>query len=320
MARTSPPLVVVVGAAVMDLVVRCGRLPLRGETVGASDLVTKAGGHGATQAVAAARLGATTHLITRVGADDFGTRLLSNLESYGVATTFATVTEGVATATSVVLAETGTGGNTVIASAGAAGKLTPEDLDRALPLLRTASVVLLTLEAPAETVAYAISLCHQHRVAVMLDPTPLGVGAEVPGELLNVTVLTPNQAEAVALLGLPAVRGPRDLSADHKLLAAELLGRGPRAVVLKLGASGALYADPEGNFLHVPAFKVKVTDSSSAGDAFSAALGIARAEGMAPNDALRFANAAGALATTHSGSMSSLPGRGDVEDLIRRWA
>jgi ribokinase len=317
------PLVVVVGSVNMDLVVRTPGMPVPGQTVMGSDLATHPGGKGANQAVAAARLGATTHLVARVGADDFGSRLISALEGSGVATTFVTVTDSAATGTASILVDEESGDNAIVVSPGANAKLTPEDVDRAAPLIRTASAVLLQLEVPLETIAHTIQICHKHRVQVILDPAPPPVTGQLPGELYGVSVFTPNQTEAALLLGLSDPRSPKTARAalpEPKQIAASLLSRGPAGVVLKLGEQGALYASPDGTVLHVPAFKVKVKDTTAAGDAFTAGLAIARAEGMPPAEALRFANAAGAIACMNEGAQPSLPKRGDVEEMMRRWA
>lgn len=327
------PLIVVVGSVSTELLVRVPEIPVAGRVVVGSDLVARPGGRGANQAVAAARLGATTHLVARVGADDLGNRLLSALEAQGVSTTFVTVTDDVASGTATVIVDetaeqftsaVGGSARATVLSPGANAKLTPADVDRALPLLRTASAVLLQLEIPIETVLHTLTLCHLHRVHVILDPGPLPTSGRLPPELLAPSVLTPDLHEAQLLLGLVGPHDPRMPVADPRPLATDLLARGAGAVVLKLGDQGSLYATQEGggrgaSVLQVPAFKVKLKDATAAGDAFNAALAVARAEGQPPADALRFANAAGALACTHAGGQSSLPLRVDVDDLLRRW-
>lgn len=323
-ARNNPhmaaPLLVVVGSLSMTLVTRVPHIPGPGRSVSGSDLLPRPGGRGACQAVAAARLGASVHLVGRVGADDFGTRLLTSLESAGVASGFVTVTETAATGTTLALEDTPTRQYAQITSPGANALLTPDDVDRALPLIRTAAAVLIQLDIPLETVEHTRSLCHRHRVPILLDPAPWPAEG-VPKSLLNVTCLTPNEVEAGRLLGRPDLTSHAAFS-DPKQVATDLLALGPACVALKLGEHGALYACAQRgqeSLLHVPAFKIKVKDTSSAGDAFTAALAVARAENRAPADMLRFANAAGALACTHDGSLSSLPHRADVEDLCRRW-
>jgi ribokinase len=255
-------------------------------------------------------------LVARVGDDEVGQRLVTNLEAQNVATTFVTVTENSSTGTASIMVDQATGQNAIVVSPGANALLSPADVDRAAALIRTASVVIIQLEVPIETVVHAIALSHRHRVQVILDPAPAPSGGAdaIPLELWNVSVLTPNQTEAGRLLGIPEVA-----PADAERVARELLTKGPAAVVLKLAEHGSLYADSKGELRSAPAFKVKVKDTTAAGDAFTAALAIARAEGKSPFDTLRFANAAGALATTHPGAQPSLPRRADVDDIIKRW-
>lgn len=322
------PVIVVVGGIGMDLVVRAA-FPAPGETVEGTDLQLVAGGKGGNHAVAAVRLGAAVHLVGRVGTDEIGSRLLSDLENQGVSTTFVTVTEGVASGTAITVVEPATGENAVVASPGANSRLTAEDVDRAEPMVKSASGVLLSLDVPREVVAHTVAMCHRHRVPVILNAgyvPPWAAGGERLGEVLNVTVLCPNQSGAVSLLGggRQAAGGPdpaqaRGFIREPKLAAVELLAKGPAEVVLRLGAAGAMYADAAGTVLAVPAFKVKVKDTTAAGDAFTAALAVARAEGMAVSEAVRFANAAGALSSTVAGAQPSLPKREDVDQVVARW-
>ena len=301
----------------MDLVVRVARIPAPGETVPGSDLLAIPGGRGgvgASLAVATARLGCNTHLVARVGADDLGSRLLASLESHAVSTTFVTVTESAASGTTLVLDENSS--PAAIISPGANALLSPDDIDRALPLIRTAGAVLLHLGIPLPTALHTLRVCHRARVPVILDPSPLPTGTQLPPELLGVSILTPNLTQAATLLA-----SPPNLDPQH--LATELLAKGPSIVILKLGDLGALHATTNPNspptFLQVPAFKVKVKDPSGAGTAFSAAIAVARAESMPPHQSLRFANATAALACTQPGLQSALPSRADVNDLVNRW-
>lgn len=307
------PLIVVVGSVNMDVVLGVPAIPRAGETVMGTNMKLHPGGKGANQAVAAARLGANTHLVARVGDDEVGQRLVSHLESQDVATTFVTLTESVSTGTAAIMVDDASGQNAIVVAPGANAMVSPADVDRAAALIRTASAVIVQLEIPVETVLHVVGLCHRHHVAVYLDPAP-APSATVPKELWNVSVLTPNQTEAGRLLGTGEIG-----AADAEKAARELLARGPGSVVLKLGEHGSLFADSRGELVLVPAFKVKPKDTTAAGDAFTAALAIARAEGKKPFDALRFANAAGALATTVAGAQPSLPKRRDVEDIIQRW-
>ncbi|HEY7118736.1 MAG TPA: ribokinase [Tepidisphaeraceae bacterium] len=311
--------IVVIGSINMDLVCRCPRMPERGETLAAtSDLLTIPGGKGANQAVAAARLAGPqdrVHMIGRVGDDDFGQRLLVGLRGHKVHTEHVTVTEAAGTGCALILVDKA-GENSIVVSPGANARLTPADIDAAADLLARASVVLMQLEIPAPTVAHAIRLCRRSGARVILDPAPVPAKG-LSRALYQVDVLTPNQTEAQALLAKPTAamgRMRRTRQADAKQLGQELLERGPGVVILKLGAKGSMLFDNE--IAHLKGKRVRVVDTTAAGDAFNGALAVALAEGMELPRAVRFANAAGAKACETFGAQPALPTRMDVEALL----
>jgi ribokinase len=299
------PRIVVIGSINMDLVVGCERVPRPGETIKGGDLAMFPGGKGANQAVAAARLGADVHMVGRVGNDAFGRTMLVKLQESGVNTRFVRATPLAATGTATILVQKG-GENSIVISAGANVLVDRADVDAALPVIRRADFVLLQLEIPVGTVGYAIGLCRQLGVMSMLDPAPAPTG--LPGALYRANILTPNETEAGTILGL---RGKSSAGATMK----RLLSAGAKRVVLKLGVRGAMYG-AAGESLVVGGFKVKVVDTTAAGDCFNGALAVAMAEGRGVGDALRFANAAGALACTVMGAQASLPMRSAVVKLL----
>jgi ribokinase len=310
--------IVVVGSVNMDLVCRCPRMPELGETVTGSDLLTISGGKGANQAVAAAKIagpGDEVHLVARVGDDDFGQRLLVGLREHGVRTDRVTVTEGTSTGCAMILVNKA-GENSIVVSPGANARLTPEDVDAAADLLAGASVVLLQLEVPPETVAHAIAVAKRSGAKVILDPAPVP-SKGLARSLYRVDVLTPNQTEATALLAKRQAMGRmrRTKPVDVRQLGEELLERGPATVVMKMGRKGALVLNGS-DIEHVKGRKVTVVDTTAAGDAFNGALAVALAEGMEMGRAVRFANAAGAKACERFGAQPALPTRMEVEAML----
>jgi ribokinase len=310
--------IVVVGSVNMDLVCRCPRMPGLGETVTGSDLLTIPGGKGANQAVAVAKIagpGDEVHMVARVGDDDFGQRLLVGLREHGVRTDHVTVTEGASTGCAMILVNKA-GENSIVLSPGANARLTPEDVDAAADLVAGASVVLLQLEVPSETVAHAITVAKRSGAKVILDPAPVP-SKGLARSLYRVDVLTPNHTEATALLAKRQAMGRmrRTKPVDVRQLGEELLERGPAAVVLKMGRKGALVLNGD-DIEHVKGRKVTVVDTTAAGDAFNGALAVALAEGMEMGRAVRFANAAGAKACERFGAQPALPTRMEVEALM----
>ncbi|MFO0973910.1 MAG: ribokinase [Phycisphaerae bacterium] len=300
--------VVVIGSVNIDLVVRAARIPAAGETILGRDLMTFPGGKGANQAVAAARLGARTALVGRVGDDPYGGRLLASLQAAGVNTRHVTVTEGVPSGTALICVDA-LGENAICVAGGANMRVTPADIDRAAPLIRSAKVCLLQLELPIETVLHALQVCRAAEVETILDPAPCP--EEPVAGLFHVAVLSPNQHEAERLTGERFGN-----HAEVKLLAATLAARGPAAVVVKLGERGAVYFDGE-QLEHLPAHRITPVDTTAAGDAFTAALGVARAAGEPLAAATRFANAAGAVTCLKQGAQPALPTRPEVERMMR---
>ena len=310
--------IVVIGSINTDLVARTRRVPAPGETVLGSDLLTVPGGKGANQAVAAARLagrsGPAVHFVGRVGDDDAGTRLRDTLTRHHVDTTHLRTTRNAASGCAVILVDS-RGQNSIVVSPGANARVSPADVDAALPLVRSAAAVLLQLEIPLATVRHALALCRRLGVRAILDPAPVPPRG-LPRALFAADVLTPNEPESLHLAGAAGPDStPRPRPRD---MADRLLSRGARTAVLKLGPRGAAVATRAGDFDTIPPYRVRVVDTTAAGDAFNAALAVALSEGRAIKEAVDFANAAGALCCTKSGAQPSLPTRAAVDRLVRR--
>jgi ribokinase len=299
------PMIAVVGSVNLDLVVPVPHCPAPGETVLGGALAEHPGGKGANQAVAAARLGAQVAMVAMVGADPVGERLRKALELEGVDVerVLLEYEHGLASGQALIAVDTGSGENSIIVSPGANSALGPEHCAAAGALLRDASVTLLQQEIPAETVEAAARLAAG---LVLLNPAP---ARPLSAALLEmVDVLVPNREELAALVGHP-------LPDLHAVADAARTLRGPAAVVVTLGADGALLCE-EGAVHLVPALPVTPVDTTAAGDAFCAALAVALAEGRPLHEAVRAANATAALTTTRPGAQPSLPTRAEVERLL----
>jgi ribokinase len=297
MRRAGP--IVVIGSINMDLVCQTPAIPRAGETILGGDLQTIPGGKGANQAVAAARLGGDVHMIGRVGDDAFGRTLLAGLRENGVNVKHVSSTPGVASGCAMIAVDE-RGENSIVVSPGANARVSIPDIDLAAPLIRRASVVVLQLEIPIVTVRYVITLCREAGVPTILDPAPVPPGG-LPTALFRVNILTPNEHELRELL-----RAPNSAGTVRK----------PKALIIKMGERGSLWM--KGPTTHQSrAFPVTAIDTTAAGDAFTGALAVAVAEGVEIADAMRFANAAGALCCTKRGAQPSLPTRTAVDRLIR---
>lgn len=299
--------ITVVGSLNMDLVVRTPRIPRPGETIIGSDFHTVPGGKGANQAVAAARLGARVSMVGRVGQDAFAGPLLENLAAANVDHTY--VSQDPEAATGVALIEVDDAGqNSIVVASGANRRLSPVDVNAAEAVVAAADVLLLQLESPIETVARAAEVGRAHGVKVMLNPAPATTLSNVLLSLVD--VLIPNESETELLTGMPV--GDQ---AQATAAAAALRESGVGTVILTLGERGALLAH-EGQTTLFPAFEVTPVDTTAAGDAFVAGFAVALASRRSLAEAVRWGNAAGALATTQLGAQPSLPARQELERFL----
>ena len=290
--------IAVIGSINMDLVIRAPRLPRPGENIFGHDFHTVPGGKGANAAVALARLGAESVMVGRVGRDAFGPQLLASLQEAGVRTDYVVPDEREATGVALIIVEDG-GENGIVMVNGANNNCSPADLDALGPLWASLDAVLVNFEIPLETVSHAIRQANAQDVPIVVDAGP---ARPCPSEVwAGATILSPNEVEAEVLSG----HAITDLDSARKV-AEELLRSGPRAVVLKLGDKGALLAH-EGGFRHFPRLEVPVVDTTAAGDAFSAALTLAYVQGKTLEEAVDYANHAGALAVTKLGAQPSMP-------------
>jgi ribokinase len=304
------PHLVVVGSLNMDLVVQAPRIPKPGETIlGAGDLQMIPGGKGANQACGAARLGADVAMVGRVGDDAFGETLILNLNKSKVDTRSITRDIDAATGIALIVVEE-SGQNSIVVSSGANGCVSDEDVNRGEDLIQSADVLLLQLEIPLNAVIRAADLARLHGVTTVLNPAP---AQPLPTELLTlIDVLIPNETEAAILSGC-------ETNTDEEIqqAATTLRGFGAKTIIMTLGSRGALLIT-ENVFSHFPAFPIDPVDTTAAGDAFVASFSVALAEGRSLQEAVRYGNAAGALACTKLGAQPSLPNRSALKNMLQK--
>jgi ribokinase len=272
--------VVVVGSANLDLVARSPRHPSPGETVLGTGYQEHPGGKGLNQAVAAARSGARTAMIAAVGNDAAGRDLLDVAIADGIDARWIAQLDAVTTGRALIVVDDG-GENSIVVVPGANAMLrSPESLP-------AASVVLAQLEVPIATVTEAFRMARAAGATTVLNPAP---AQHLPDALLELCdIVVPNEHE-IDLLG----------GVEH------LLAHGVRAVVVTLGADGADLVFPSGR-RHQEPFAVEPVDTTGAGDAFCGAFAARLAAGEPIEQAVEWAAAAGALATTAFGAVPSLP-------------
>jgi ribokinase len=303
--------IVVIGSLNMDLIAVVPRVPGAGETLLGAKYFTAHGGKGANQAYAAAKLGGNVAMLGRVGSDDYGRQMRTNLEAAGCDVTGVKTVDGSSGIAMILVAESGQ--NCIVVVPGANHSFRPFDLLADDARLELAQFVMLQLETPVETVVEAARCAKRHGAQVILDPAPALPG--LPTELFRyVDLLTPNESEAAQLLDHP----PGDLTTDEAAsIARRLQALGPPTVVIKMGLQGCLLADGS-QITHIPAPRVKAVDTTAAGDIFNAALTVARSEGASLPNACEFAVRTAALSVTRFGAQPSVPSRLEADSYIQR--
>lgn len=294
--------IAVLGSINMDFVAEVKRLPSRGETVQASQLGQYPGGKGANQAVAAARLGSAVHMLGKVGDDDEGDRLLDRMLAQRVNMGQVERSSGCMTGRAYIwVGEHGE--NSIVFHPGANARVDNEYVDRVFPYLAKARLVLLQLEIPTAAVEHTLKRLPRPGPVVILDPAPAATLDHL--RLSRVDFLTPNRGELVSITGKP----------DLASAARHMLDQGIGCVICKDGQEGCHVFSPNGQARH-PAFRVRAVDTTAAGDAFNGALAAALLRGLELTQAIRWANAAGAVTATRKGAQPSLPTLREMETLL----
>lgn len=290
--------VVVVGSSNTDLIVKVPRLPQPGQTVLGGEFFQAAGGKGANQAVAAARLGGEVAFVAKLGNDTFGDRALDSLRSDGVMVDWVRRDPKSASGIALIMVDAA-GENVIAVASGANARLLASDLEDCRAAFTGAKVVLVQLEIPLEAVEKAAESAGDIGAQFVLNPAP---AQDLPPSVWEkVDVLTPNEHEASCLAGLEV----RDVGSAERA-AERLREAGARCVIVTLGEMGAWLADDEGGVL-LKAPKVQAVDTTAAGDAFNGALAFGLAQGYTLRKAARLACYVGAFSVTRMGAQPSLP-------------
>lgn len=294
----------VVGSYVQGLTIRVPRMPNLGESLAGHSFDMGPGGKGGNQAVAAARLGADTHLLACIGDDVFGDLALQFYAEEGLDTAHIHRIAGAASGVGFVNLRPD-GENWITVDMGANLLLRPEHVRACADIIADCDILMTQCEIPPETVAAALQLGKDQGALTILNPAP--ARPLDPKTLAAVDILTPNAIEARMLLGLPA-----DAPNAEAELGRELLALGAGSVIITQGERGALIVDADGT-TQIPALPIHAVDVTGAGDSFNAALAVGLGDGLPLLDAVRLAVRAGAYAATRLGVIAGLPTRAQLE-------
>lgn len=295
--------IIVIGSSNTDMVVKSPELPKPGETILGGTFLMNAGGKGANQAVAAARLGGDVTLVAKVGNDIFGKKSVEGFKQENINTEFVFIDENTPSGTALIMVNE-EGENCIVVAPGANAQLLPADIEQVKDISE-AAIILMQLEIPIETIAAVITIATTNKQRVIINPAP---AQQLPDELLNgLFLITPNETEAKLLTGVHVDDG---VTASQ---AAEVfLNKGVQNVIITLGKQGAYFQNNDLQFA-AEAPVVKAMDTTAAGDTFSGAIAVAVTENMEWKQAIEFAVKAASISVTRMGAQSSVPYRHEME-------
>lgn len=292
----------VIGSANTDMVVKAATLPLPGETVLGGQFFMNAGGKGANQAVAAARMGANVTFVAKVGDDIFGIQTIEGLQREKINTQYI-FKDKIAPSGTALINVNEEGENCIVVAPGANANLLPKDIEN-ISDLAAATILLTQLETPIETIAYLAALATSNNQKLVLNPAPAQLlAADI---LETLFLITPNETEASILTGIKVID---EITAQQA--AAILLAKGVQNVIITLGSKGAFFKNNETQFM-VPAPEVKAVDTTAAGDTFNGAIVAAIAEGQTWENAIAMAVKAASISVTRLGAQASVPYRNEI--------
>ena len=292
-----------------DLVFFGETIPITGETILGEKYDIGPGGKGSNQAVAAAKAGAKTFFISKIGDDQFGTMAKKIYDEVGVDYSKVIISKEHSTGAAGILVNN-KGQNAINVVPGAAGTLTADDIDAASNVIIESSIFLTQLEAPKDTVYYALKVAKENNVATILNPAPASKIDENIFPLID--YFTPNEIEASFYVNFKV-----ESEEDAKKASQQLLKQGIKNVIITLGDKGAFFANNEKSF-HVQAMNLgeKAIDTTGAGDAFNAGFAVALTEDKNIKDSITFANITAGLSTTKIGTAKSMPFRSEIDNLL----
>lgn len=302
--------VVILGVFVADTAYRAERQPRMGETILGQSFALGPGGKGSNQAVAAARAGADTRMLTKLGQDTFGDIALKIWAEAGVTPVITRHADSY-TGAAFIFLEATTGNNAIIICPGVAASISPADIDGWGETIAAARVFMTQLEQPIDAAVRALERARRAGATTILNPAPAAALPE--GMLALCDWVTPNESEAEGLTGI-AVTSPESADAAARAL----IARGAGAAIVTLGGNGVYLHDGKTG-QHLPVISAgQVVETTGAGDAFNGGFAAALAGGAPPLDAVRFGLATAGISVTRPGTAPSMPMRAEIDALLAR--
>ncbi|PWG00350.1 ribokinase [Levilactobacillus bambusae] len=292
--------VMVLGSINVDTILQLSRVAVPGETLAVNEKSNAAGGKGANQAVAAARAGADTAFIGKVGKDDLGNKMLKTLQKNNIDTTHIAEDKKHGTGSATILVY-GDGQNNILVYGGANQEVTLTEVKAAKSQIAASDFLITQFETPQEDAVLAFQIAKENHVTTILNPAP---ASEISPDLLKVTdLIIPNETESATLTGIEVTD---EASMDAN--AAKFREMGVKNLIITIGDKGAYYNTESAGHGFVPAYKVHAVDPTAAGDTFIGALSSQLKPDLSNvKEALMFAQRASSLTVQKLGAMPSIP-------------
>jgi len=299
--------ILVIGSLNMDLILKTERIPLVGESFLGKEYKYSPGGKGANKAIAAARLGADVTFAGKIGKDSNGIELKNRMRLEGIKVNYLIEEKEMATGLAVVILDN-KGQNRILVYSGANMSLNYEDIRKVFK--KNYDAVICELEIPIAIVLEAWRFAKKKNIPFVLDAGP---AQKFPLEKLKgLDIISPNEIEASYFTGIN-IYNFKDAEKAAKIIFNKTKAK---YVIIKMGAKGTLlYTDGKTNYFY--GNKVKVIDTTAAGDAFTAALTFAYLQ-TDIEKAINFANIVGALTVTKLGAQNSIPYLNEIEDFMEK--
>ncbi len=293
----------VIGSSNTDMVIKSEKLPAPGETILGGTFLMNAGGKGANQAVAAAKLGAEVIFVSKVGNDFFGQQAIEDFKKVGINTDFVFTDAETPSGVALILVDS-KGENSIAVASGANGNLSENEVLQILSIINEGDIVLVQLEIPISTVEFAIKECLKKKATVILNPAP---AQQLDEKIYQyISIITPNETEAEILTGIKVT----DLATAEQAAIA-LHNKGIPNVIITLGSKGAYFHNQAIQKL-IPTPTVTAADSTAAGDVFNGALAVGLSENQDFEKAISFACQAASISVTRMGAQASAPFRNEI--------
>lgn len=300
--------VCILGSMNMDIVITVASMPKVGETILCNDVKKLPGGKGANQAIAAKRTGAEVYMIAKIGKDENGEALLKGLQNDNINTKYVLRDEDKDTGMAIITVNS-EGNNSIIVVPGSNMNISKSEILKAEEAIKHSDIIVAQLETPMDAAAEAFKLAKKHNKLTVLNPSPSKI---LSGELIeNTDIIIPNETEAYSITGTEV----RDIE-SAKEASRFFFDKGVEVVIITLGENGAAIVT-RNNAELIPAYKVKVVDTTAAGDSFLGAIvskiNVKDISFENLKKAVEFGNKVSSIVVQRKGAQPSIPYLDEVE-------